>query len=154
MASAGEEPDTQHDLIIRTPASFSFNNRWKFTEPDQLIDYNRIRDWHFTLLKNNAHFKRIKIYRLARERLTKLLRSLSVHREASQLEHLEIDRLELAASQDPRAYYRLERLRSLWIGCAVIVDPNGKRIQSIRPDVITSVATFNAPNLRMANLGE
>lgn len=153
MASAvPNEPDSQHDLIIRTIPSFSFHNRWRFSERDELVDYDCIRDWHFTLLQNNSHLKRIKIYRLSKQRISKLLRSLSVHRERSQLNHLEIDRLEVEID-DLRAYYRLDALQSLWIGAVSLVDKDGIRLKSVRSGTNVSV-TFNTPNLRMLYLGK
>ena len=145
--------DTQHDLVIRTIPSFSFNNRWKFTEDDDLVDYGRVLDWHFTQLENNSHLKRIKIYRLSRERICKLLRSLSAHGESSQLERLEIDRLEIGRVNDLRAHYRLDALQSLAIDSVVIVDSDGKRLKPVPRETNSSV-TFNAPNLRMLHLGK
>lgn len=148
-----EHPPSHHDLVIRTVPSFSFNNRWKFSEDDDLVDYDRIQDWHFTQLENNSYLRRIKIYGLSRDRIAKLLRSLSAHGERSMLQRLEIDRLEISRVNDLRANYRLNALQSLSIDSVAIVDANGKRLKPVPANTNSSV-TFDAPNLRMLYLGK
>lgn len=133
------------DLIISS--SFEFENRWAFT--DEIVDYDAIERWSDRRLQmNNSNLKRIKLYGLSAKSITGLLRNLCENENRSQLEHLEIDKLEIVQGNKFHPDHVFNDLKVLSINSTKIVDDRGEEAPGC-----LGVLAFNAPSLSTVYLG-
>lgn len=133
------------DLVISS--SFEFENRWAFTE--EIVDYGTVERLSESRLQaNNSNLKRVKLCGLPAKYLICFLLNLSESENRSQLEHLEIDRLDVPQGSKFSDDLVFDDLKVLWI--------NSIKVYACKEeanDVQSVVLTFKVPSLSTVYLG-